>query len=62
MNPDDITYKIVTEAQETQDEFIFTTILPFCEEVTQKKLNKRELEQILLAGMKALEEKKNDDR
>ena len=35
MNRDDITYKIVTEAQETQEEFIFTTILPFCEEVTQ---------------------------
>ena len=40
---DEITYKIVTEVQETMDEFIFTTIQPFCESVVQRKISKQEL-------------------
>jgi len=42
-NITDETYKIVTEVQETMDEFIFTTIQPFCESVVQRKISKQEL-------------------
>ena len=45
---DEITYKIVTEVQETMDEFIFTTIQPFCESVVQRKISKQELADALM--------------
>lgn len=45
---DEITYKIVTEVQETMDEFIFTTIQPFCERVVQRKISKQELTDALM--------------
>lgn len=40
--------KIITEVQETEDEFIFTTIQPYCENVFQRKISKKELESALL--------------
>lgn len=40
-------YKIVTEAQELEDEFIFTTIQPFCEDVIKRKISKAELVKLL---------------
>lgn len=42
------TYKMVQQVQEEADRFIFETIQPFCEEVTQMKIEKRDLEQALL--------------
>lgn len=50
---DSMTYKITTEVQETTDEFIFTTIQPFCEDVVQRKISKQELINALLLYEKA---------
>lgn len=50
---DSLVYKITTEAQETMDDFIFTTIRPFCEDVIQRKISKRELISALLLYEKA---------
>lgn len=50
---DSMLYKITTEAEEAMDEFIFTTIQPFCEEVMQRKISKQELISALLLYEKA---------
>ena len=42
--------EILLKAQETQEEFIFETIRPYCENVLQMKINKEELKHILLNG------------
>ena len=42
--------KIVMQAQENQEEFIFETIRPYCENILQMKINKEEFKQILLNG------------
>ena len=44
---DALTYKIVTEAAETEDEFIFTTIKSWCEYKIQRKISKHDLEKAL---------------
>lgn len=36
--------QIIIEALETEDEFIFTTIRPWCEEKIQRKISKKDLE------------------
>lgn len=46
-------YKITTEVQETMEDFIFTTIQPFCEGVIQRKISKQELVNALLLYEKA---------
>lgn len=43
----DIINKIVMEVQESEDEFIFTTIQPFCEGVMQRKISKQDLKNAL---------------
>lgn len=45
---DSMMYKITTEVQETMEDFIFTTIQPFCEDVVQRKISKQELITALL--------------
>ena len=50
---DSMMYKISTEVQETVEEFIFTTIQPFCEDVVQRKISKQELVNALLLYEKA---------
>lgn len=40
--------EIVMQATEKQEEFIFETIRPYCEDILQMKINKKELKQILL--------------
>lgn len=40
--------EIAMQAKENQEEFIFETIRPYCEDILQMKINKKELEQILL--------------
>lgn len=42
---------IQVQVTETHEDFIYETILPYCEEVTQRKLNKAELRRLLLLGM-----------
>lgn len=43
--------KVITQAQETEQEFAYTLISPFCERIVEKKLSKKELEKILRKGM-----------
>lgn len=43
--------EIAMQAKENQEEFIFETILPYCENILQIKINKEELKQILLNGI-----------
>lgn len=43
--------EIAMQAKETQEEFIFETIQPYCENILQMKINKEELKQILLNGI-----------
>lgn len=43
--------EIAMQAEENQEEFIFETIKPYCENILQIKINKEELKQILLNGM-----------
>lgn len=45
---DELVYKIITSVVEDYDNFIFETIKPFCENVTQMKIEKRDLENALL--------------
>ena len=40
--------EIAMQAKENQEEFIFQTIRPYCENILQIKINKEELKQILL--------------
>lgn len=48
----DYMYTIRKQIQEDEENFIYTTILPFCETITEKRLNKAELEEILHKGMR----------
>ena len=43
----DIIHKITTEIHEQTDEFIFTTIRPFCEGFTRSRLSKDDLRKAL---------------
>jgi cell shape-determining protein MreC len=43
MDIDTYIAKIVQKVIETEEEFIFQTISPFCEEMTEKKISKKEL-------------------
>lgn len=43
-------YKIITEYQEREEDFIFNTILPFTQEVLERKINKEELKKIIIQG------------
>lgn len=40
---EDLIYKIVMEAMETEEDFIFKIIQPFCEQVIERKISKKEL-------------------
>lgn len=44
---DDFIFRIVTEVQESEEDFIFTTIQPFCEDVIKRKISKAELVKLL---------------
>ena len=45
--------KVEKEIRETEEEFIYQLISPYCETVVEKKLSKKELKSILHKGMKA---------
>lgn len=47
-----IVEEIAMQATENQEEFIFKTIRPYCENILQMKINKEELKQILLNGIR----------
>lgn len=42
--------KITMQVKESQEEFIFETINPYCEDILQMRINKEELKQIILNG------------
>lgn len=50
---DSMLYEITTKVQKTTEDFIFTTIQPFCEDVVQRKISKQELVNALLLYEKA---------
>lgn len=52
---------IQVKLTETYEDFVYDTILPYCEEVTQLKLNKEELKRILLLGIQKDKELKEQD-
>ena len=43
--------KIAMQAKENQEEYIFETIQPYCENILQIKINKEELKRIILNGV-----------
>lgn len=47
-DPKEIVEKIITEAQETEENFIFTTVRPYCESVTELVISKKILINALL--------------
>lgn len=49
--------EIVMQVEEKEEEFIFETIRPYCENILQIKINKEELKQILLNGMQKTQSK-----
>lgn len=53
MDSINIINKIITKVQETQDDFIFTTIHPFCEGALQQRISKSELVTALLLYQQA---------
>ena len=52
---------IKMQLTETYEDFVYDTILPYSEEVTQLKLNKAELKRLLLLGIQKDKELKNED-
>ena len=52
---------IQIQLTETYEDFVYDTILPYCEEVTQLKLNKEELKRILLLGIQKDKELKEQN-
>lgn len=47
----DFVEKCIKEYKETENEFVYQFIAPFCGTVVEKKLSKKELKEILLKGM-----------
>lgn len=45
--------ELILNANETENEFIFQRINPYCQEITEKRLDKKELNKYLLLGMSA---------
>lgn len=52
---------IQVKLTETYEDFVYDTILPYCEEVTQLKINKEELKRILLLGIQKDKELKEQN-
>lgn len=45
--------KVEKEIRETEEEFVYQIISPYCENIAEKKLSKKELKNILQKGMNA---------
>lgn len=45
-----IIYQVAMEFQETEEDFIFQTIRPYCENVLEGKISKKEFTELLLLG------------
>lgn len=51
-------YNIRGQIEESEEEFIYKSITPYCETIVEKRLSKKELENILRKGMQALKKGK----
>ena len=49
----DMMKKIATQVEETQEEFIFETVKPYCENIVQMKISKKDLTEALLLWKEA---------
>ena len=58
---EDLLYNVITEVEETTDDFIFKTIQPFCEQSTQRTISKGFLIKALLHEMEREKLKTNED-
>lgn len=47
----EIMNEIITQIKESEEEFIYKLINPYCETIVEKRLSKKELEKILRRGM-----------
>lgn len=45
-----IIYQVAMEFQETEEDFIFQNIRPYCENILEGKISKKELTELLLLG------------
>lgn len=45
-----IIYQVAMEFQETEEDFIFQNIRPYCENILEGKISKEELTELLLLG------------
>ena len=45
-----IIYQVAMEFQETEEDFIFQNIRPYCENILERKISKEELTELLLLG------------
>lgn len=45
-----IIYQVAMEFQETEEDFIFQNIRPYCENILERKVSKKELTELLLLG------------
>ena len=43
----ELSYKISQTVKETEEEFIFQTIQPYCENILERKINKKDLTNLL---------------
>ena len=57
-NPFEFIEKIKEQIEENEEEFIYKSIAPYCETIVEKRLSKKELENILRKGMQALKKGK----
>lgn len=46
-NPNDYIEKIIREVRETEDEFIFSAISPYINEITDMRISKHELKRLI---------------
>ena len=51
MMPNDLINEIVFQLKETEENFIYETITPYCENILQMKISKAELKELLIKGM-----------
>ena len=55
----DCVLKVEKEIRESEEEFVYRSISPYCEHIAEKKLSKEDLKDILTKGMQA-ESKANE--
>lgn len=60
----DITYEIKRRVREDEDNFIFETIEPYCSNIAQQKMSKKDLEeaiQLWMAAKRIMHKEESDE-